>query len=69
MVRHADRRWYFAGDFGDSTADGDPIRMAGFLTLRRWMEAPRRIHDREAFFYRVYAPMMEEILDQSAPER
>jgi hypothetical protein len=55
--------WYFAGDFGDSTAGGEAVPLVGFLTARRWLERPRRVHDPRAFYYRVYAPLMSAILD------
>jgi hypothetical protein len=57
--------YYFAGDFGDSTAQRGRVPLAGFVGFRRWLEKTRRIPSHEAFFHRFYAPLMIEILDEA----
>jgi len=56
--------YYFAGDFADGTIAPKSVPLAGFLTARRTLERIRRIPDQQSFYYRFYAPMLEEILNR-----
>ena len=61
--------YYFAGDFGDSTVSGGRVPLAGFVTLRRWIEKTRRVPSHQAFYYRFYVPLMIEILTAAEDSR
>ena len=54
--------YYFAGDFADSPMGQTRVPLAGFLTIRRWIEGARAVPGERAFFYRFYAPMMVELV-------
>ena len=57
--------YYFAGDFADSPMGRTRVPLAGFLTVRRWIEGARAVPGERAFFYRFYAPLMAQIVDDT----
>lgn len=54
--------YYFAGDFADNPMHDSAVPLAGYLTLRRWIEGGRIGASKQAFYWRFYAPMIEELL-------
>lgn len=63
-LRGSTRTYYFAGDFVDAGPAPDLMRAAGFAAFRRAVirESPG---DPQAFFWRVYVPMMSRILEDA----
>jgi hypothetical protein len=59
--------YYFAGDFADNPMRDDPVPFAGYLTLRRWLEAVKLAPSEDGFYWRFYVPMMQELLDTVEP--
>jgi hypothetical protein len=62
--------YYFAGDFADNPMRDDRVPFAGYLTLRRWLEAVKLAPSEDGFYWRFYVPMMHALLDAvESPER
>ncbi len=55
-------RFYFAGDFSDSTLGRIGVPFAGYPGLRGAMERTRLLPSEETFFWRFYVPMMRRML-------
>ncbi len=55
-------RFYFAGDFSDSTLGRVGVPFAGYPGLRGAMERARLLPSEETFFWRFYVPMMRRML-------
>ncbi len=57
--------YYFAGDFADNPMDDVRVPLAGYATLRRWLEAAKLAPSETAFYWRFYVPMMERIVEEA----
>ena len=56
--------YYFAGDFADQPKVPKSYRYLGIPTIRAWLGAEHR-DDQQAFYWRVYVPMMQHILAEA----
>jgi hypothetical protein len=54
---------YFAGDFADNPMPDVAVPLAGWSTFRRITEGYKWAPSESAFFWRVYVPMMRNILE------
>lgn len=54
--------YYFGGDFADNPLREGRVPFAGYLRFRRFIEGAKLAPSEEAFFWRLYAPMMGAIL-------
>ncbi len=63
----AGNAYYFAGDFADNPMPDPPVRVAGYLELRKWTESIKLAPSEESFYWRFYAPMMRRLLEDAAP--
>ena len=57
---------YFAGDFADNPLPTTSVPLAGYTSLRQSGEAFPIAPSGPAFFWRVYTPLMKNILDHAA---
>jgi len=57
---------YFAGDFADNPLPAMRVPFAGYATFRRGGEGYKWAPSDTAFFWRVYAPMMQNLLRDAA---
>ncbi|HET9298712.1 MAG TPA: hypothetical protein VFO11_02130, partial [Candidatus Polarisedimenticolaceae bacterium] len=53
---------YFAGDFADNPLETTPVPLAGFLTVKRWVEGAKLTPSEDAFYWRFYVPVMTQLL-------
>ena len=56
--------YYFAGDFADQPKVPKSFRYLGIPKIRAWLGAEHR-DDQQAFYWRVYVPMMQHILAEA----
>lgn len=56
--------YYFAGDFADQPKVPKSYRYVGLPKIRAWLGAEHR-DDQQAFYWRVYVPMMQHILAEA----
>ena len=61
--------FYFAGDFADNPQPAGAVPLAGYLTLRRWIEGARLAPSEDAFYWAFYVPMMAAMLDEVEARR
>jgi hypothetical protein len=56
--------YYFAGDFADQPKVPESYRYRGLQKVRAWLGAEHR-DDQQAFYWRVYVPMMQRIVTEA----
>jgi hypothetical protein len=66
VTPRAGAAYYFAGDFADNPMPDEPVPLAGYLTLRKWMEFAKLSPSELAFYWRFYVPMMVRLTDSVA---
>lgn len=63
------RAHYLAGDFADNPLDTTPVPLAGFTTVKRFLERAKLTPSEDAFFWGFYVPMMTRLLGDVADPR
>lgn len=58
---------YLAGDFSDNPFSRGPYWVAGLPTWSRMVSSGREVNDQRPFFWKVFLPLTENILQQVSP--
>ena len=69
QVANQGKTFYFAGDFADNPMRDRAIPLAGYMTVRRWLESGVFATSKQAFYWRFYVPMVANILNEAAQQR
>jgi hypothetical protein len=61
----AGRAWYWAGDFADNPMPEHARPFAGWLAWKKATESLRLAPAVDSFYWRVYAPLVDALLDEA----